>query len=517
MSLDNKTPYIVRPISLIIATCAGVLLVMAVLLRLYGLDLMEFKLDEIIALRQAEEIIKGNIPKTGLISSIGIPNPPHFLYILAIWRFFFPTPIAGVYFIAIGGLIAFFSLCFLAYKAGDRVALLLMLALGAASPWMVIYSRKIWAQNTLLPLVSILMLLLFELGKKPHSRVIAFILPLLALVTGIHFSTVCVVVSTLLYILMVPGPRKLNLKATLLGVLSALIIQSPYLDYLFETKFSDFSKATSSGSASNTFISVFLSSIKATGNVFFIGDSGSLIDFDQIHPVISNVASVLSNGAVYFVWTIVLVSLFTYAAARIRGGRAGEDSPQNAYPELLCILFIVMPPLIYGVAGAFPYNHYFIISIPALLLLASLVLAKILRSLSKLLLPGWALLAKSMFMIPVAVYLCVGAFWLSAFYRYIAENGGSRADYGEAFRFQEAAATYIAASSNNSTRLDYQWVRDSGVGINYLLEKMRIEQNATPRSPAQELTVINTLIVNQPCPAETVEKKYIGPYKLCRR
>src|SRR2546425_3225309 len=60
------------------------ILALAAGLRLWRLDLVEFRNDEGPALRLAENMVRlGQIPLVGLTNSVGVSNPPHFIYFLA--------------------------------------------------------------------------------------------------------------------------------------------------------------------------------------------------------------------------------------------------------------------------------------------------------------------------------------------------------------------------------------------------------------------------------------------------
>src|SRR5947209_2618762 len=60
------------------------IMVLTVFLRLWRLDLVQFKDDQAALLRLAEDMVRlGRIPLAGMTSSIGIPVAPTFEYVLA--------------------------------------------------------------------------------------------------------------------------------------------------------------------------------------------------------------------------------------------------------------------------------------------------------------------------------------------------------------------------------------------------------------------------------------------------
>jgi len=77
---------------------AGLVVLVAVgaWLRFQHLELLEFKGDEAFAANRALEFVRGGkLPTSGLMSSVGIPNPPLFCWLL-IPMFFISSNVAAV-------------------------------------------------------------------------------------------------------------------------------------------------------------------------------------------------------------------------------------------------------------------------------------------------------------------------------------------------------------------------------------------------------------------------------------
>src|SRR5438067_8705417 len=140
-------------------------IVVAAAVRLARLDLMQFKADESDACRLAFHVLGLSepgvgtfFPTTGLEARVGIPNPPLFVYLMALPLAVMNTPMAAVVFVAATNVVA----VWLCYVAGRRY-FSTFVGLAAAvmftvSPWAIVYSRKIWAQD-LLPICTGLFLL----------------------------------------------------------------------------------------------------------------------------------------------------------------------------------------------------------------------------------------------------------------------------------------------------------------------------------------------------------------------
>ena len=61
------------------------IILLATYLRLSDLGLMEFKYDEAMVSVLTVDLVKGHVfPQVGIMSSVGLHNPPLFIYIMAI-------------------------------------------------------------------------------------------------------------------------------------------------------------------------------------------------------------------------------------------------------------------------------------------------------------------------------------------------------------------------------------------------------------------------------------------------
>ena len=135
------------------------ILVLAAYLRLNHLGWAEFKLDEANLSRLSLNLVRGiEFPLTGIGSSAGIVNPPLAAWLLALPYAVSPSPIVATGFVALLNVIAVAACYGLTRRwlgSAPVWAALLATLLFAAAPWAVIYSRKIWAQNLLMPLVIV--------------------------------------------------------------------------------------------------------------------------------------------------------------------------------------------------------------------------------------------------------------------------------------------------------------------------------------------------------------------------
>jgi hypothetical protein len=140
------------------AAAATVIWVIGAWLRLHGLSAMEFKGDERISLELAIQFINDHPwsssmpwPSHGLISSNHIGNAPLFIWIVAPLWGLTHHPVGVTALIAIINALCLIPLWFWAERRMDEHRALLVLAIAAVSPFAVLFSRKIWPVDLLLP------------------------------------------------------------------------------------------------------------------------------------------------------------------------------------------------------------------------------------------------------------------------------------------------------------------------------------------------------------------------------
>ena len=139
-------------------TTAIAIIIIGTWLRLHRLDAIEFKRDEQEALNLSIQFLTDRPwsssnpwPTHGMLSSNGVPNTPLFIWVIAaLWA---PThdPLAVTGAIALMNALCLYPLWRWARRRVGESRALLILAVCAVSPFAVIFSRKIWTQDLLLP------------------------------------------------------------------------------------------------------------------------------------------------------------------------------------------------------------------------------------------------------------------------------------------------------------------------------------------------------------------------------
>ncbi len=180
----------------IVPTCVALaLMLIGGALRLYRLDVMEFKADEQEALKLSIAFLAdrpwstdASFPAHGMPTSNTVPLPPLYTWIVAaLWV---PTrdPIGVATIIALLNTLCLYPLWRWARRRTDENRALLILAIAAVSPFTVIFSRKIWNLDLLQPCMLVLLWgVEYLLGERPWRGITLLVLAAL-LVGQLHLS-----------------------------------------------------------------------------------------------------------------------------------------------------------------------------------------------------------------------------------------------------------------------------------------------------------------------------------------
>jgi 4-amino-4-deoxy-L-arabinose transferase-like glycosyltransferase len=207
------------------------ILFLAALLRLGWPALTEFKADEArlyaLALDMAEF---KSFALRGIGSSVGFPNFPMSVWLYAIPLLVWKHPYSATLFVAALNTLAVY-VCYRLTRIyyGETAALVATLFF-AVSPWAVIYSRKIWAQD-LLPLFVLgyigTALAAFVAGRR-WFLIVHFLF--LAVVIQIHLSGLALIPLTILWL--IAFRRRVRWREAALGMIAAVLTALPFAIYL---------------------------------------------------------------------------------------------------------------------------------------------------------------------------------------------------------------------------------------------------------------------------------------------
>lgn len=228
------------------------LLGVALWLRLWGLQEMEFKADEMESLNLGMRILDtrpwftgARFPQVGLISSGGLYNPPLYNWVMALFWALTGDPVGATACVALVNVVSLWPLHRWARRHFPAGTALLVLAWCAVSPFAVFYSRKLWPPELLLPGLVALLWAVDWLREGPFWRGVALLLAGMTVLFHLHLSGpvlgVCFVASAAWcwradrqagrpWKLGKPKPTEL---AVLLGIAGlGLLVTVPYVQYL---------------------------------------------------------------------------------------------------------------------------------------------------------------------------------------------------------------------------------------------------------------------------------------------
>lgn len=386
------------PVLAIVAVAAAV--------RFVRLDLMEFKFDEAEACRLALHVLGYSepgvgsfFPTEGLQASVAVPNPPLFVYLVAVPLAVVRSPLAAAAAIAAANVFAVWLCAVAGTRIYSRFVGLVAAALFAVAPWCVVFSRKIWAQDVL-PLTGTLFLLeLHALVVARKERAAATLLLLLAAATQLHFSAL--VLAALVLPAFVAAREVVSRRAVALGLGGAVLL---YLPFLVAHGGALLHGNAHSASTPPDLPHRFASTVHLTAAVSSADELSGLVgsSFRLAEPV------GLVLGAIAFAGLVLACA----------GARAGPRRRLRA----LILVWYVLPAALLTVLPLSAYIHYFIVLLP----LPFLGIAVALEALRPRLATA-AVAAVCLYFALVDVRL----------YRIVADHGGAPGDYGVAYRFKK--------------------------------------------------------------------------------
>jgi 4-amino-4-deoxy-L-arabinose transferase-like glycosyltransferase len=339
-----------------------VILALAAVLRLGWPGLTEFKADEARLLALALDMAQGHgLALRGISSSVGFPNFPMsvWLYALPVW--IWPHVYAATLFTGWLNLLAVAAAYWFVRRYwGVRAALAAALLL-AVSPWAIIFSRKIWAQN-LLPL--------FVMGWA-ISGVLAFVerrpkfiwlhLLFLAIAVQIHLAAAALGVVTAVYLLIFW--RRIDWKWLAAGGLAGVVTAVPFLLYLWQNQ-----GQSSLGSSTHT-PHLDWKPFQLTARLSLGTDIHSLAGPDAFADYLAQAPDMT---AVHLLWGILIAAgvLLMIRASTINRHPSSVIHHSSIIVHrseagLMVLLWLLVPPLIFAWNLTPIFIHYFIATLPA--------------------------------------------------------------------------------------------------------------------------------------------------------
>ncbi len=224
----------VHPLTRRSLAALALVLVVAAALRLSAPGVVEFLHDEAtLSLLAQDMLISRSLPLTGMPSSVGLPNSPVTVYIMAVPYALSGSPLLATAYVAALNVAGAGLLWLLGHRYwGPRDGLAAGLVY-AASPWAALYSRKIWAQDFLTPFLLLALVLGFVGFVEGRRWAQAAFWPAFLFALQIHIAAWGLLPLGLWFLW--AGRRRLSWPALGLGAALAAIVLAPYAAGLAQT------------------------------------------------------------------------------------------------------------------------------------------------------------------------------------------------------------------------------------------------------------------------------------------
>jgi 4-amino-4-deoxy-L-arabinose transferase-like glycosyltransferase len=335
-----------------IATLAGLLLLAAVV-RLARPGLTEFKADEGRLLTAALAMADGEFAVHGISSSVGFPNAPMSVWLYALPLVLWPHPYATTLFTGALSLAAVAGVYWLARRYWGRSAATIAALMLAVSPWAIVFSRKIWAQN-LLPLFvvgwAIGAALAFVEGRRAF---IVLYLICLAVTVQLHPAAIALVPATIL--LLIVFRRRVDWRYLILGGVLAALTAAPFLWYLWERWRAEGGLPFTTG--------------QATGEVSFdsLRLAFEIVIGAGLRPLAGEgYVGLPGESVIRLLWLTTILAGIAWTLMQVIQHR---ERPAAAV-GFITLLWFLCPALFFLWHRTPVYVHYFIVALPAAYMMA---------------------------------------------------------------------------------------------------------------------------------------------------
>ena len=207
------------------------ILLLATLLRTGWPGITEFKSDEAHIVTLALDLVQGkSFPLQGTGTSVGLPKSALSIYLYAVPLFFWPSPFWATWFTGALNIVAVALCWWLARRYWGPAAAFCATLLFAASPWAVLYSRKIWEPNVLAPFaVAYLITASLAFVERRRWALLAHLM-LLAMLMQLHYSGLTLAPVTGL--LLIVYRRRINWRIAGAGAVLAAMTAVPFAIHL---------------------------------------------------------------------------------------------------------------------------------------------------------------------------------------------------------------------------------------------------------------------------------------------
>jgi 4-amino-4-deoxy-L-arabinose transferase-like glycosyltransferase len=356
------------------------ILALAAVLRFGWPSTTEFKGDEARIALLALDMAEGrSFPLKGTGTSVGLPKSPLSVYVYAVPFLVSANPLVATLFTGALNVLAVYLCWRLARRYWGVGPGLLAALFYAASPWAVLFSRKIWEPNLLSPFVAAWMLSGLKTFVEGRRWALLWHIVLLAVLVQLHYSALVLVPVTGL--LLILCRRRLRWRSLLAGVGVSALTAVPFACYLLR-----------GGSGVRQAVLGLMSQapkVDAESARFW----WSIVSGSGIHSLAGPqvfrdyLASVPYSGPAC--WAAGLLAIVGIIAAA-EGALVRRNEPGVQAAGIVSLW--ALAPLVVFARHSMPlYLHYYVVALPAPFLAAAFALGRLRRLRSGLLRLGAAI------------------------------------------------------------------------------------------------------------------------------
>ena len=467
----------------------SVLLLLALFLRLGDSDIVEFKRDEAnLSLLALDFANGGDLPLLGIGSSVGFPNAPINVYVLAVPYFFSSDPEFATQFIGLLNVFALILTYWMVRRYTNPLIALLTLAIFAVNPWSLIFSRKIWAQN-MLPVFSMVTMGAGIAGFVEKKRWGQWLCLPLTVITGQIHYVAFVIIPPVLYLTW--QGRKSLTRAFYLSLIVAVLLTAPYIVGLYRADLlspSALQEAISNAPSGDTQNADFISfeAIRSTAVLIAGTEIHSLAGSEHFLDYLDGVPNV------YPVWGVLAWAvLFSAVWLIIRSIQYRDKRTPIDVTLLIWLAFSIIVFLFNWTAF---FIHYLIPLLPVAFIILGFVLFDLYKILGKM--PQLRFVATSIIAITLVVILGTQLWLWRDLLRFVDENATING-FGTPIHYLQYPRDAILQANAESVigRLDGQTIGEDGdatvwSALLYDVPSVRFEDDLTRVYPAEVATFL---------------------------
>ncbi|MFA5932963.1 MAG: glycosyltransferase [Microgenomates group bacterium] len=382
----------------------------AAFFRIFFFDLIEFKADEAITTFQTVEFyLNPYLIQRGLISGIGVYNFPLFSYLIIILAIFSRDPQYISFLIALINTMLVPVFYIVIRKYYDQLTAIFAGFLLAFSPWAIIFSRKIWAQDLILLLALPFFALIHGLIIDKKTKFTLPIFTLLVLLSQLHASGFFLSAATVLILIILRV--KINFKQALMGICIGAITTIPYIAF-------QLSAIPICPDCDNFFR---YQNLPRPFDLYNLIRPFQLMNGQGYHFVLGNsFDGFLSSFPLLNILKYFFLSSFVIPFI----GAFFIISKRREY--LFLVLYLTIIPILYFITRTNPYMHYFVILIPMVATLYAFSFSSIYNFMKSNLL-------KTLTYIVFIFFISANIIFVFSFNQYLSSAKIINGDYGPIF------------------------------------------------------------------------------------